>query len=75
MYVYVPKQKGRLDHLIHALKNSSMDQIRAQIQRPGNCEEVQLSLPRFNIQSELKLVEPLKKVKPNILKQRPLNYE
>ena len=64
MLIYVPKAKDGLKDFLLALKNTSMEQIRAQIQKPGNCEKLQLSLPKFRIQSELKLVEPLKKVKP-----------
>ena len=63
MRVYVPKEKDGLDTFLQALKNKSVDHLRGQIKRPGNCEKLRLSLPKFKIQSDLDLVEPLKKVK------------
>ena len=62
MHVYVPKEKSGLNDLLNSLKNTSMDQIRGRLTKPGNCEEVNLSLPKFKIESELKLLEPLKQV-------------
>ena len=63
MHVYVPKGIDGLDDLLQALKNASVDQIRQKIRPCGNCETVRLSLPKFTIQSDLKLMEPLKQVK------------
>ena len=63
MHVYIPKAKDGLDELLQALKSTSMQQIRSNLVKPGNCEKVDLSIPKFKIQTELKLVEPLKKVK------------
>lgn len=63
MHVYIPKEAGGLDDFLLVLKNTSMDQIRGHIREPGNCEMVQLSLPKFKTESELKLMEALKQVK------------
>ena len=62
MHVYIPKGKDGIHGLLHTLKNTSMHQIQGNIQEPGNCQKVRLSLPKFKIQSELNLVEPLKQV-------------
>ena len=62
MYVYVPKIITGLENFLQALKGKSMEQIREKIRAPENCEKVRLSLPKFKIQSDPKLMQPLKEV-------------
>ena len=63
MHVYIPKAHDGLDEVLQALKSTSMERIRENLVKPGTCEKVELSLAKFKIQSELKLVDPLRKVK------------
>ena len=62
LHVYVPRESNGLDSFLQALKNTSIDQIWGQIRKPGNCEKVHLSLPKFKIESEVRLFKPLKQV-------------
>ena len=51
-----------LRRLAQAMKNLTMETIRANLKKPGGCEETRLFLPKFTIESTLDLVKPLRKV-------------
>ena len=62
MCIYLPKQMDGLEGFLDALQNATIAQIWSKIRQSENCEKVRLALPKFKIESEFLLVEPLRKV-------------
>lgn len=63
MQVFIPFGTRGLEAFLQDFQNTTMAEIQSKICQIGRCEELQFGLPKFKIESTLKLEEPLQKVR------------
>ena len=63
MQVIIPEQDIELVELLKSQKSTNAEFIRKSVRPPGLCENVKLQLPKFKIESTIKLDEALKQVR------------